>query len=100
MRPAQVGSRAIPVAGHGVAIREARVAQGTGPPSGTDAAPVAAVSLSLFVVNELVVEKPLLRLRLHTQRNFGLGTVAAIFIGFALFVVPSPLIARNGTGLE
>lgn len=36
MRPAQVGSRAIPVAGHGAAIREARVAQGTGPPSGTD----------------------------------------------------------------
>ena len=36
MLPAQVDSRAIPVAGHGVAIREARVAQDTGPPSGTD----------------------------------------------------------------
>jgi acetyl-CoA acetyltransferase len=36
MRPAQVDSRAIPVAVHGGAIREARVAQGTGPPSGTD----------------------------------------------------------------
>ena len=36
MRPAQVGSRAILVAGHGAAIRAARVAQGTGPPSGTD----------------------------------------------------------------
>lgn len=46
---------------------------------------VAAVSLSLFVANELLVEKPLLRLRLLTQRNFGLGTLAAIFIGFALF---------------
>src|SRR5215468_8925931 len=46
---------------------------------------VAVVSLSLFVANELIVEKPLLRLRLLTQRNFGLGTVAAIFIGFALF---------------
>jgi MFS transporter, DHA2 family, multidrug resistance protein len=46
---------------------------------------VAAVSLALFVANELIVEKPLLRLRLLTQRNFGLGTVAAIFIGFALF---------------
>ena len=46
---------------------------------------VAAVSLTLFVANELLVEKPLLRLRLLTQRNFGLGTVAAIFIGFALF---------------
>ena len=38
MRPAQVGSRAIPVAGHGAAIREVRVAQGTGPPNETDAA--------------------------------------------------------------
>ena len=32
-----------------------------------------------------IVEKPLLRLRLLTQRNFGLGTVAAVFLGFALF---------------
>ncbi|WP_409241695.1 DHA2 family efflux MFS transporter permease subunit [Bradyrhizobium sp. CB1015] len=46
---------------------------------------VAAVSLTLFVANELLVEKPLLRLRLLTQRNFGLGTLAAVFIGFALF---------------
>jgi DHA2 family multidrug resistance protein len=46
---------------------------------------VAGVSLALFVANELLVEKPLLRLKLLTQRNFGLGTVAAIFIGFALF---------------
>src|SRR4249919_2480020 len=46
---------------------------------------VAGVSLTLFVANELLVEKPLLRLRLLTQRNFGLGTVASIFIGFALF---------------
>lgn len=46
---------------------------------------VAAVSLSLFIANELLIEKPLLRLRLLTQRSFGLGTVAGIFIGFALF---------------
>jgi MFS transporter, DHA2 family, multidrug resistance protein len=46
---------------------------------------VAAVGLSLFVANELLVEKPLVRLRLLTQRNFGLGTVSAIFLGFALF---------------
>src|SRR5689334_21708872 len=46
---------------------------------------VAAVSLALFIANELLVEKPLLRLRLLTQRNFGLGTVASVFIGFALF---------------
>jgi MFS transporter, DHA2 family, multidrug resistance protein len=46
---------------------------------------LAGVSLSLFVANELLVEKPLLRLRLLTQRSFGLGTAAAVFIGFALF---------------
>ncbi|TPQ35365.1 EmrB/QacA family drug resistance transporter [Bradyrhizobium guangdongense] len=46
---------------------------------------VAAVSLAVFVANELLIEKPLLRLRLLTQRSFGLGTLAGVFIGFALF---------------
>jgi DHA2 family multidrug resistance protein len=46
---------------------------------------VAAISLTLFVWNELVVEKPLLRLRLLKQWNFGIGTIAAAFLGFALF---------------
>ncbi|MBV8700140.1 MAG: multidrug efflux MFS transporter [Bradyrhizobium sp.] len=46
---------------------------------------VAIVSLTLFVANELVVEKPLLRLRLLTQRSFGMGTLSAVFLGFALF---------------
>src|SRR6201993_4850965 len=45
---------------------------------------VAAVSLALFVANELLVEKPLVRLQLLRQRSFGLGTIAAVFIGFAL----------------
>ena len=46
---------------------------------------VAALSLALFVWNELVVEKPLLRLRLLKQWNFGVGTIASVFLGFALF---------------
>ena len=46
---------------------------------------VAAISLSLFVVNELVVEKPLVRLRLLAQRSFGFGTISSVFLGFALF---------------
>jgi DHA2 family multidrug resistance protein len=45
----------------------------------------AAISLSLFIANELIVEKPLLRLRLLTNRNFGMGTLAAVFLGFGLF---------------
>src|SRR5262249_3397276 len=35
--------------------------------------------------NELLVDKPLVRLRLLKQRSFGLGTLSAIFVGFALF---------------
>ncbi|WP_414645932.1 DHA2 family efflux MFS transporter permease subunit [Bradyrhizobium sp. 26S5] len=46
---------------------------------------IAAVSLTLFVWIELVVEKPLLRLRLLTQRSFGFGTISSVFVGFALF---------------
>jgi DHA2 family multidrug resistance protein len=46
---------------------------------------IAAISLPLFVANELIVEKPLLRLRLLTNRNFGMGTIAAVFLGFGLF---------------
>src|SRR5262245_56320696 len=46
---------------------------------------LAAVSLALFVANELIVEKPLVRLRLLTQRSFVFGTVSAVFVGFALF---------------
>ena len=46
---------------------------------------VAAISLSLFIANELIVKQPLLRLRLLTNRNFGMGTIAAVFLGFGLF---------------
>ncbi len=46
---------------------------------------IAAVSLACFIWIELTVEKPLVKLRLLTQRNFALGTVAFIFVGFALY---------------
>jgi MFS transporter, DHA2 family, multidrug resistance protein len=39
----------------------------------------------LFIANELLVEKPLVRLRLLAQRSFGFGTISAVFLGFALF---------------
>src|SRR5580704_11843621 len=41
--------------------------------------------MAFFIANELVVEKPLVRLRLLTQRSFGFGTISAVFLGFALF---------------
>src|ERR1700694_2649926 len=46
---------------------------------------VALVSLSLFVWIELTVEKPLIRLRVLKQRNFGFGTISVTLLGFALF---------------
>src|SRR6202035_2717911 len=45
----------------------------------------AVVSLTLFVWIELVTERPLIRLRLLKQRNFGFGTIATTLLGFALF---------------
>ncbi len=46
---------------------------------------VALISLSLFVWIELTIAKPLIRLRLLMQRNFGFGTIATTLLGFALF---------------
>ncbi|MGO4714330.1 DHA2 family efflux MFS transporter permease subunit [Bradyrhizobium sp. 2TAF24] len=46
---------------------------------------IAVVSLTLFVAVELRIDKPLLKLRLLTRRSFGMGTLAAVFVGFALF---------------
>jgi DHA2 family multidrug resistance protein len=46
---------------------------------------VAAVFLTAFVWIELTVEKPLVNLRLLSQRNFGFGTLANVLVGFALF---------------
>jgi DHA2 family multidrug resistance protein len=46
---------------------------------------VAAVFLSAFVWIELKVEKPLVRLRLLARRNFGIGVLANVLVGYALF---------------
>lgn len=46
---------------------------------------VAAVFLGAFVWIELTVEKPLVRLRLLMRRNFGIGVIANVLVGFALF---------------
>src|SRR5262245_7031361 len=46
---------------------------------------VAVVFLTAFVAIELSVEKPLVQLRLLKQRNFGVGVLANVLVGFALF---------------
>jgi MFS transporter, DHA2 family, multidrug resistance protein len=65
---------------------------------------VALVSLSLFVWIELTVEKPLIRLRLLMQRNFGFGTIAVTLLGFALFgsvyILPAYLGQAQGYNSE
>ena len=46
---------------------------------------VAAVFLTAFIWIELSVEKPLVNLRLLKRRNFGIGVLANVLLGFALF---------------
>ena len=46
---------------------------------------IAAVFLSAFLVIELTARNPLVNLRLLLNRNFGIGTVANVLVGFALF---------------
>jgi DHA2 family multidrug resistance protein len=46
---------------------------------------VAVVFLTAFVAIELAVENPLVRLRLLKRRNFGIGVLVNVLVGFALF---------------
>ena len=46
---------------------------------------VAFVFLATFIWIELTVEKPLVKLSLLTERNFGLGVVVNVLVGVALF---------------
>ena len=46
---------------------------------------VAAVFLAAFIAIELTVKKPLVNLRLLKRRNFGIGVLANVLVGFALF---------------
>jgi DHA2 family multidrug resistance protein len=65
---------------------------------------VAVVSLALFVWIELTIEKPLIRLRLLKQRNFGFGTISVTLLGFALFgsvyILPAYLGQAQGYNAE
>jgi MFS transporter, DHA2 family, multidrug resistance protein len=46
---------------------------------------VAVVFLTAFVAIELSIEKPLVSLRLLKRRNYGIGVLANVLVGFALF---------------
>ncbi|HEY7579519.1 MAG TPA: MDR family MFS transporter [Acetobacteraceae bacterium] len=61
---------------------------------------VAAAALSLFIWIELTTGTPLLNLRLLRRRNFGLGSIANVILGMALygsvFLLPSYLSQMQG----
>lgn len=65
---------------------------------------IAAVSLTAFVIIELLVEKPLLNLRLLLRRNFGFGSLANFLMGIALygsvFILPLYLSRIQGYNSE
>ena len=65
---------------------------------------LAAVALTIFVIVELVVDKPAVQLRLLARRNFAFGTVANVMVGFALFgsvyVLPAYLSEVQGYNAE
>ena len=56
-----------------------------GSPFITRLAVVAVVALAAFVAIELAVAKPLVNLRLLKRRNFSIGVLANVLVGFALF---------------
>jgi DHA2 family multidrug resistance protein len=61
---------------------------------------VAAVALGAFVVLEFITPQPLVNLRLLGRRNFGLGTLGNVLLGFALygsnFLLPQYLSVAQG----
>ena len=75
-----------------------------GSPFITRLAIIAAISLSLFLWIEFTVRKPLLNLRLLFRRNFGLGTMANVLLGAALygssFILPLYLSQMQGYNAE
>jgi DHA2 family multidrug resistance protein len=65
---------------------------------------IAAVALTLFLIIELTVQKPLLNLRLLVRRNFGFGILANFLLGVALygsvFILPQYLARIQGYNAE
>ncbi len=65
---------------------------------------IAAIMLTAFVIIELKVKAPAVRLALLANRNFGLGTLANVLVGFALFgsvyVLPTYLDLVQGYNAE
>ncbi|TYO65260.1 multidrug efflux MFS transporter [Bradyrhizobium hipponense] len=65
---------------------------------------IAGVALTVFLIIELTVKKPLLNLRLLVRRNFGFGMLANFLLGVALygsvFILPQYLSRIQGYNAE
>ena len=65
---------------------------------------LAAVTLGAFVILEFITPQPLLNLRLLGRRNFGLGTLGNVLLGFALYasayLLPQYLAVTQGFDSE
>jgi MFS transporter, DHA2 family, multidrug resistance protein len=61
---------------------------------------IAAIALAVFITNELVVDEPLIDLRLLTDRNFGISTLMVFIFGVGMFgsTFLLPLYLQNSLG--
>jgi DHA2 family multidrug resistance protein len=80
-----IGTMAIGLASLQTVLEEGNKDDWFGSPFIVRLAVVAVVFLSLFIWIELRVAKPAVDLRLLLRRNFGFGTLANVFLGFALY---------------
>lgn len=80
-----IGAMAIGLASLQTVLEEGNKDDWFGSPFIVRLAVTAAVFLTLFIWIELRVAKPAVDLRLLLRRNFGFGTLANVFLGFALY---------------
>ncbi|MFG1422462.1 MDR family MFS transporter [Roseixanthobacter liquoris] len=99
-----IGTMAIGLAALQTVLEEGNKNDWFGSPFITRMALVAAVFLTLFLIIEFRVKKPAVNLRVLADRNFALGTVANVMVGFALygsvFVLPQYLGQVQGYNSE
>ncbi len=80
-----IGTMAIGLASLQTVLEEGNKDDWFGSPFIVRLAVIAVVFLTLFIWIELKVAKPAVDLRLLLRRNFGFGTLANVFLGFALY---------------
>ncbi|MFG1399484.1 MDR family MFS transporter [Roseixanthobacter pseudopolyaromaticivorans] len=99
-----IGTMAIGLAALQTVLEEGNKNDWFGSPFITRTALIAVVFLALFLIIEFNVKKPAVNLRVLADRNFALGTVANVMVGFALygsvFILPQYLGQVQGYNSE